>query len=81
MEWIGWLAAGLTTVSFVPQALRVIRTRNTEAISLWMYILFILGIGAWLAYGFVLEDTPMIIANTITLSMASIILVFKILDR
>ena len=81
MEWIGWLAAGLTTVSFVPQALRVIRTRETEAISLWMYILFILGIGAWLAYGFVLEDTPMIIANTITLSMASIILVFKILDN
>ncbi len=78
MEWMGWIAALLTTISFVPQAIKVIRSRSTEAISLWMYILFILGIAAWLAYGIYLNDMPMMIANVITLSLAIVILTVKV---
>ena len=78
MDWMGWIAALLTTISFVPQAIKVIRSRSTEAISLWMYILFILGIAAWLAYGIHLNDMPMMIANVITLSLAIVILTVKV---
>ncbi|MGY8964536.1 MAG: SemiSWEET family sugar transporter [Flavobacteriales bacterium] len=78
MEWMGWIAALLTTISFVPQAIKVIQSRSTEAISLWMYILFTLGIAAWLAYGIHLNDMPMMIANVITLSLAIVILTVKV---
>ncbi len=78
MEWMGWIAALLTTISFVPQAIKVIQSRSTEAISLWMYILFTLGIAAWLAYGIHLNDMSMMIANVITLSLAIVILTVKV---
>ncbi len=75
---MGWVAAILTTVSFVPQAVKVIRTRDTASISLWMYILFTAGIACWLVYGWIIGDVPMTAANTVTLVLASIILVTKI---
>ena len=78
MEWIGWAAAILTTVSFVPQAIKVIRTRDTASISLWMYVLFVVGIGCWLFYGIMKHDVPMTAANAITLILASIILITKL---
>ncbi len=65
MEWVGWAAAILTTVSFVPQAVKVIRTRDTASISLWMYILFTTGIACWLAYGLLIGDVPMTAANAL----------------
>ena len=78
MEWVGWAAAILTTVSFVPQAVKMIRTRDTASISLWMYILFRTGIAGWLAYGLLIGDVPMTAANAITLILATIILVTKV---
>jgi MtN3 and saliva related transmembrane protein len=78
MEWVGWAAAILTTVSFVPQAVKVIQTRDTASISLWMYILFTAGIACWLAYGLTIGDVPMTAANAITLVLATIILVTKV---
>jgi MtN3 and saliva related transmembrane protein len=78
MEWVGWAAAILTTVSFVPQAVKVIQTRDTASISLWMYILFATGIACWLAYGLLIGDVPMTAANAITLILATIILVTKV---
>jgi len=78
MEWIGWAAAILTTVSFVPQAIKVIRTRDTASISLWMYVLFVVGIGCWLFYGIMKHDVPMTVANAITLILASVILITKL---
>ncbi len=78
MEWVGWAAAVLTTVSFVPQAVKVIRTRDTASISLWMYILVTAGIACWLAYGLIIGDVPMTAANAITLVLATIILVTKV---
>lgn len=76
---IGFTAAALTTGSFIPQALQVIRTRNTEGISLLMYIIFSAGVGCWLIYGIILNYLPMIVANSITLLLTLTILAIKIL--
>lgn len=77
-DWIGSVAAVLTTTSFLPQAIRVIRLRDTTAISLWMYVLFVIGIALWEIYGLMIGSRPVIVANIVTLALASIILVQKI---
>lgn len=77
-DFIGLIAACLTTLSFVPQAWLVIRTRQTAGISLAMYSLFTAGITLWLVYGIMKQDFPIIIANFITVILASIILTLKI---
>jgi len=75
---LGYLAATLTTISFIPQVIQVIRTKDTKSISLPMYVLFIIGLSLWLIYGILLKQWPIIIANLATICFASIILVFKI---
>jgi MtN3 and saliva related transmembrane protein len=75
---IGFLAAVGTTASFIPQALKILKTRDTKSISLSMYLMFISGVLLWLVYGILKQDIPMIIANGITLVFAGIILYFKI---
>lgn len=74
---IGLLAAFLTTASFVPQAILVLRTRNTEGLSLFMYILFTAGIACWLIYGLFIASLPIILANLVTIVLASMILAVK----
>ena len=78
LEWLGAVAATLTTASFVPQAARTIRTRDTSGISLWMYLAFTVGVGFWFGYGMVLQSWPMIVANAITFALAATILVLKL---
>ena len=78
-DWIGSAAAILTTTAFIPQAWKVWRTRHTADISMSMYILFTLGVALWLTYGILLESWPIIIANCITLLLAGIVLVMKII--
>ncbi len=75
---IGYLAATLTTASFVPQAILTIRTKDTESLSLGMYSTFTLGVLCWLIYGIYLGDKAIIVANAITLLLAASILFFKI---
>ena len=77
-EWIGGIAATLTTCSFLPQVWRVWRTRHTKDISLLMYVLFTVGVALWLAYGILLGAWPVIIANGITLLLAGTVLVLKL---
>ncbi len=74
----GTIAAILTTLCFVPQAVMVIRTKHTRDISLWMYAMFTTGVLFWLIYGIMLERPPMIIANIVTLGLACTILILKI---
>jgi MtN3 and saliva related transmembrane protein len=81
MNWIaviGLLAAILTSSSFLPQALKTIRTKDTSSISLSMYILFTLGTLLWFIYGLASNNFPVWVANGFTLILASIILFFKI---
>lgn len=77
-DLLGYCAATLTTLSFLPQAMLTLRTRNVSGISLGMYSAFTLGVALWLAYGVVLGEWPIIIANTLTLALASVILVLKL---
>lgn len=78
MEWLGAVAATLTTVSFVPQALKAIRSRDTHGISVWMYAIFTLGVACWFGYGLALHSWPMIVSNAITFALAAIILLLKL---
>ncbi|HTE00014.1 MAG TPA: SemiSWEET transporter [Mucilaginibacter sp.] len=75
---VGLLAAFGTTVSFLPQAIKTIQTKDTSGISLSMYALFTTGTLLWLTYGLMIHSLPVIIANAITFIFASIILVYKI---
>jgi MtN3 and saliva related transmembrane protein len=75
---IGLVAAACTTFSFLPQAIKVIRTRHTKDLSLVMYLVFTIGILLWLIYGILLKDLPMILANVITIVLAFTILIMKI---
>lgn len=77
-DLLGYCAAMLTTASFVPQAIKTFRTRDVKGISLAMYSSFTAGIALWLVYGVLLGAWPIIVANVITLALASAILVMKI---
>ncbi|MCC6275049.1 MAG: SemiSWEET transporter [Leptospiraceae bacterium] len=78
---IGYLAGLLTTIAFIPQMLRVILTKQTNDISRNMYLVFILGILLWLAYGIMRSETPIIIPNIFTLIFATIILIYKLKEK
>ena len=75
---IGYLAASLTTLSFLPQAFKVITTRNTQGISGLMYVMFVCGLVLWLVYGVMIEDTAVSMANLLTLLFALPILIIKL---
>jgi MtN3 and saliva related transmembrane protein len=77
-EWVGFVAAALTTFSFIPQAIRTIRTKETHGISLGMYVMFTVGIAFWLVYGLVLMSWPMILSNVVTLMLSGTILALNI---
>ena len=78
---IGYVAAFLTTCSFVPQAWLTLRTRDVSGISAGMYGVFTAGVALWLLYGWLTDAWPVIVANTITLALASFILVMKLRFR
>ena len=75
---IGFIAAILTTGAFAPQAIKTIRTRSTQSISLGMYVFFTIGVVFWLIYGIYLMNFPIILANSITLILTGTILAMKI---
>lgn len=75
---VGYLAAFLTTFSFLPQAIKTIKTKCTDGISVVMYSLFTAGVFFWLVYGILIKDIIIILANFITLIFAFIILFISI---
>ncbi|HAS62308.1 MAG TPA: glutathione synthetase [Vibrio sp.] len=77
---LGYVAAFCTTCSFVPQVLHILKTGDTASISLAMYSLFVFGVFLWFVYGVAMVDWPIIVANAITLLLASMILMLKIRD-
>ena len=80
-ELVGYLAAGLTTVSFFPQAIKTLRSGDTKSISLGMYCLFTSGVALWSLYGLLVKDGPVLVANLITLLPAAVVLQRKIVAR
>lgn len=75
---LGLFAAFCTTLSFLPQAIKTIRTKDTSGISLSMYALFTFGTLLWLLFGIFSSDVPVTAANFVTLIFATIILFYKI---
>ena len=80
-DLIGYVAAALTTFSFLPQAWLTFRTRDVRGISLGMYSAFTLGVALWLVYGLLAGAWPVVVANAITLVLAVSILVMKLRFR
>jgi len=72
IEIIGYLAAFFTTISFIPQVIKVVKEKQTRNISLQMYLIFSLGITFWLIYGILINSLPIILANSLTLTFAII---------
>lgn len=75
---VGLIAAFLTTVSFIPQALQTIKTRDTSGISLPMYVLFSTGVSLWVIYGFQINDISIIVGNIFVLLFVIPILSIKV---
>jgi len=75
---IGFLAAILTTIAFIPQAVKIYKTKNTRDISLSMWLIFSVGVFLWLIYGILIMSLPVILANIVTLLISLFILFFKI---
>jgi MtN3 and saliva related transmembrane protein len=78
---IGILAAICSTTSFAPQAWRVLKTRDTDAISTRMYVITVVGFALWTAYGIMGRQWPLIVPNTICLALSAFILAMKLLPR
>ncbi|HEY7746386.1 MAG TPA: SemiSWEET transporter [Desulfuromonadales bacterium] len=78
VDAVGYFAASCTTLAFLPQAVKVLRDRDTRSLSLGMYLLFTVGVGLWLAYGILKDDYVITLANSITIVLSLAILVAKI---
>lgn len=81
IDILGYTAACLTTISFLPQAVAAVRTGTTDGLSLPMYALFSTGVALWFAYGVAVQSWPVILANVVTLAFALIILGLIIRNR
>lgn len=78
---LGFIAGVLTTVAFVPQVLKIWRSKQAHDISLGMFVLFSIGVALWIAYGILIGSTPVILANSVTLTLALLILALKLYFR
>ncbi|MEE1673668.1 SemiSWEET transporter [Agarivorans aestuarii] len=78
---LGLIAASCTTLSFVPQVIHIIKTKNVAGISLSMYSILTTGVGLWMVYGFLIRDLSVFLANVITFILASWVLVLTIHQR
>ena len=77
---LGYIAAFLTTISFLPQAVKTIQSKDTKGISFLMYLMFSTGVFLWFIYGLFIKDIPLSLANFITFIFAMIILINKIIN-
>jgi MtN3 and saliva related transmembrane protein len=78
IKMLGFAAAACTTLAYAPQFIKVWRTRSTEDISLGMFLVMVLGLALWLAYGLLSGDAPLVAANAITMLLAGGILFMKL---
>jgi len=78
IEIVGFLAAILSTFSFLPQVIKTWKSKSAKDLSLGMYLLVSSSVLMWLIYGILQVDWPIILANIVTLSLSLVILYFKI---
>lgn len=77
-EIIGYIGATLTTLAFLPQAIKTIKNKQTKDISLLMYVIFVIGITFWFIYGVMLQAWPIILANLVSFCLSGTILILKL---
>ncbi len=75
---IGYLAGTLTTLAFAPQLLKALKTKSTKDISLLMLLCSTTGMTLWLYHGLLIEDMALILANSVSIALASTLLVYKL---
>jgi len=79
IEFFGYFAAMLTTLAFIPQLIKTLKTKKAEDVSLTTLIMFLTGVAAWIIYGIQISSKPILIANVITFLLNFLILVFKLI--
>ena len=78
IEFFGYFAAILTTLAFLPQLIKTLKTKKAEDVSLITLIMFLTGVFSWIIYGYKISSTPILIANIVTFILNFLILIFKI---
>jgi len=78
VDIFGYFAAILTTVAFLPQLIKTLKTKKADDVSLATLIMFIIGVLSWIIYGYKISSTPIVIANLITLILNLLILISKV---
>jgi MtN3 and saliva related transmembrane protein len=78
---VGFIAAFLTSMAFIPQVIQVIRDKQTDGISLPMYLIFVTGVICWIIYGILVKDMAILIANVITFTLAFPVLIVVVKNR
>ena len=78
VEFFGYFAAILTTLAFLPQLIKTLKTKKAEDVSLITLIMFLTGVFSWIIYGYKISSTPILLANIITFILNLLILIFKI---
>ena len=81
VEILGFVAATLTTVAFVPQVHQTWKTKSADSLSLSMLLVFVSGVLCWLVYGILIESMPVIIANMVTALLGFVLIYFKFLYK
>ncbi|MHB1245013.1 MAG: SemiSWEET family sugar transporter [Sulfuriferula sp.] len=76
-DWIGLLAGTLTTVAFIPQVIKIWRSKKADDISVSMFLIFTVGVALWMIYGIQIASLPVMLANAVTMILALIILILK----
>jgi MtN3 and saliva related transmembrane protein len=76
---LGYIAGTLTTLAFLPQALKAFRSKSTKDISLAMWLLLCTGVFCWLIYGILIGEGPVIVANAVTLILVGAVLLLKLI--
>jgi MtN3 and saliva related transmembrane protein len=77
-EWIGYLAGAATTLAFLPQVVKVWRTRSVRDLSLGMYLVITTGVALWIWYGARIGSAPVVVSNALILAQTVLVLVAKI---
>jgi MtN3 and saliva related transmembrane protein len=78
IDLLGYAAAALTSIAFIPQAWLTWKTRSARGVSLGMYTIFIAGVAGWLVYGLLIGSWPVVVANAVTLALACFIFGMKL---
>ena len=79
IEFFGYFAAISTTLAFIPQLIKTLKTKKADDVSLTTLIMFLTGVAAWIIYGIQISSKPILVANTITFLLNFLILVFKLI--